>query len=568
VKVVVTGSTGFVGGAVARALVQRGDKVLGASRSPHSPLDQARGIEPFPELMEFAGRSDGVASDELLARLADVDAVIHAAGDPTFGNGDHYVQANLDTTRRLVEAFTLAGAPLRAFVLTSSIGAQDRPVDADVSAPLDEHSLAAPASDYGRSKLEAERVVLESTLPARVARLGMVVGRRMRPDSHLSALLRMAHGPRAHVLRRAGGTLPLVHVDDVVAALLLMIDRAEEAPALSLVVGANPTISAVVARATGCRSHALRLPARLRRAIPFALRSTFYPELTVGTVALEGIGWSPGHRWEDAVDEVNAAVMRRTAPDQSPEGLTVVSGAASGLGLAVTRRLRGRRLVLVDRDAESLAAIAAEVGAVGVVVGDVRHDLSTRLDELAKANDLPYVEAFLCAGMGAKGPFMSASDRESGIDAIEVNLTARLRMARHLMRYMRAERFGRVVFISSSTALSPMPQFAAYAGSNAGLLTFGEALAHEVRPEGIHVLTVCPSGMDTRFQERAGVRRVDGERLLDPADVADAIMTALGNPAKSVLMVGPLTHAMNLFQRIAPRRVQPMIWNKLVAARR
>ena len=154
------------------------------------------------------------------------------------------------------------------------------------------------------------------------------------------------------------------------------------------------------------------------------------------------------------------------------------------------------------------------------------------------------------------------------IDAIDINLTARLRLARHLLRYMRAARFGRLVLVSSSTALSPMPQFAAYAASNAGLLTFGEAVAHEVQSDGIHVLTVCPSGMDTRFQERAGVRRVDGEKLLDPSDVAEAIVGGLRHPGRHVLMVGTLTHAMNLFERLAPRRIQPVIWNRLVAARR
>jgi short-subunit dehydrogenase len=74
--------------------------------------------------------------------------------------------------------------------------------------------------------------------------------------------------------------------------------------------------------------------------------------------------------------------------------------------------------------------------------------------------------------------------------------------------------------------------------------------------------------MDTRFQERAGVRRMDGEKLLDPSDVADAIMNGLRHSSKHVLLVGHLTHGMNLFQRLAPRRLQPIVWDRLVVARR
>jgi short-subunit dehydrogenase len=223
---------------------------------------------------------------------------------------------------------------------------------------------------------------------------------------------------------------------------------------------------------------------------------------------------------------------------------------------------------LIDRDESGLEILRGELDPTAVIVGDVRADLRDQLDEIALRSQMPYLEAFLCAGTGSRGPFLGLDERRSGIEAVEVNLLARLRLAHHMLRYMRSVRFGRLVLISSSSALAPMPAFAAYAASNAALLTFGEALAREVRPDGVHVLTVCPSGMDTQFQEQAGVRRVPGERLLDPDKVAEDIWDALGEPRRTVLFVGGTTHAMNLFQRLTPRAMQTLVWERLVAARR
>lgn len=121
--------------------------------------------------------------------------------------------------------------------------------------------------------------------------------------------------------------------------------------------------------------------------------------------------------------------------------------------------------------------------------------------------------------------------------------------------------------ISSSSAFQALPEFATYGASNAGLLNFGQALAAEVADRGVKVLTVCPGGMDTNFQSHAGVRRPEGERLLNPDDVATDIVAALGSSAP-VLVVGMRAKVMDIAGRAIPRRIQSQLWAKLVSARR
>ena len=132
---------------------------------------------------------------------------------------------------------------------------------------------------------------------------------------------------------------------------------------------------------------------------------------------------------------------------------------------------------------------------------------------------------------------------------------------------MRANNFGRIVLVSSSSAFQPLAQFATYGASNAGLLGFGQALATELKGSGVHVLTVCPGGMDTNFQSSANVCRRDGEQLLAPDDVADEIMTALRR-RRVVQVVGSRAKAMDVMSRVLPRPAQRALWSRLVDSMR
>jgi short-subunit dehydrogenase len=128
---------------------------------------------------------------------------------------------------------------------------------------------------------------------------------------------------------------------------------------------------------------------------------------------------------------------------------------------------------------------------------------------------------------------------------------------------MRQRQFGRIVLISSSSAFQPLPFMSLYAASNAALLSFGEALAAEVAPHGIEVLTVCPGGMQTAFQKRAGVRELATERLMPAEAVAEHVLSVLGK-GRVVLMPSVRSKAMALLARVLPRKVSLALWERLM----
>jgi NADP-dependent 3-hydroxy acid dehydrogenase YdfG len=90
-----------------------------------------------------------------------------------------------------------------------------------------------------------------------------------------------------------------------------------------------------------------------------------------------------------------------------------------------------------------------------------------------------------------------------------------------------------VVFINSSAGPAPRAGIAAYAASKAALKALAESLRAEVNPGGVRVLSVFPGRTATAMQEE--VHRLEGkayepERLLQPADVAAAVVNALCLP--------------------------------------
>ncbi len=207
--VVITGASGFVGRECCRRFREGGWKVIALARRP----DPAVADRTLP----FDLGANGVGPDF----GEDVDAVLHLAGRAhalaeTASDHDEYERINVEGTRRLVGASVRAG--VRAFVLVSTVkvfgDAQQRP-----DRGLEETDAPAPDSPYGRSKLEAERIVLgERALAQRVVlRPALMYGADVK--GNLARLWKAVAAGRFPPLPETGMRLSLVHRDDAIVAL-------------------------------------------------------------------------------------------------------------------------------------------------------------------------------------------------------------------------------------------------------------------------------------------------------------------------------------------------------------
>ena len=210
--------------------------------------------------------------------------------------------------------------------------------------------------------------------------------------------------------------------------------------------------------------------------------------------------------------------------------VVMVTGASSGIGAAVARRLAaGLRceLLLNGRDPVRLAAVADANGGVPLP-GDLttpEHcralagralDLTGRVDVLIAG-----------AGVGWAGPFTEMPPDD--IDRLlAVNLASALHLVRALLPAMVRRGNGHVVLVGSIAGACGVGGEAVYSATKAALMAFADSLRYEVRPRGVHVSVVLPGAVDTPFFERRGTPYGRSRpRPMPPERVAEAVYRAV-----------------------------------------
>ncbi len=205
--------------------------------------------------------------------------------------------------------------------------------------------------------------------------------------------------------------------------------------------------------------------------------------------------------------------------DTSVEKVAIVTGGASGIGLAIAQRLardgvKVAVLDLNDADAEAAAAkIRAEGGSAIAVQVDVadRESVERGVAEV-RAELGPVTILVNNAGKEGFAPFLSISP-ESWNSILSVNLTGTFHCCQVVLPDMVEAGWGRIVNISSSSAQGGQPLMTHYVASKAGMIGFTKALALEFGPQGVTVNTIPPGFIDTPMTRRSEQKGLLGKGI-------------------------------------------------------
>ncbi|MFH8570853.1 SDR family oxidoreductase [Streptomyces sp. NPDC017993] len=214
-------------------------------------------------------------------------------------------------------------------------------------------------------------------------------------------------------------------------------------------------------------------------------------------------------------------------------GTHLITGAGSGIGAAVARRLaeRGEELWLLARNAVRAKELAAQFPGARTLVGDLAtpEKLSWAFGQQPLPDRLDSIQHI--AGvieLGAVGDLPAKAWQRQ----LAANLVAPAEITRLLLPMVRLAQ-GHVVFVNSGAGLHAHAQWGAYAASKHGLKALADSLRAEEHGNGVRVTSVYPGRTATPMQESTHQqegKEYDPSRWIDPESVASTVLAAIDLP--------------------------------------
>ena len=252
---------------------------------------------------------------------------------------------------------------------------------------------------------------------------------------------------------------------------------------------------------------------------------------------------------------------------------TLITGASSGIGAAFARKFAslGRNVILVARSEDKLITICNELGRVsGIRAQYIALDLTdpdapARLFEETQKRDLEIDMLVNNAGFGSMDQFLNL-DREREIEMIELNVRSLVDMTHRFLGPMRERKQGTIINVASTAGFQPVPFMATYAATKAFVLSFSEALWEENRPQGVHVMALCPGVTETNFFSAAQMDRPPMRGSQTPEEVVEAALRGMRRK-KSSIISGWLNVLVAFAVRVTPRSLVLRVAGKALRPR-
>jgi 3-oxoacyl-[acyl-carrier protein] reductase len=211
----------------------------------------------------------------------------------------------------------------------------------------------------------------------------------------------------------------------------------------------------------------------------------------------------------------------------------IVTGAAQGIGLSITRRFlaSGASVTLWDRDRDLLAATLKELGSLGTVdavIGDVTDAEAVARAAASTAEKFGKID-ILVANAGISGPNLKAWEYpvETWKQIIDVDLNGVYLCCRAIVPFMLQQKYGRIVNVSSIAGKEGNPNASAYSAAKAGVIALTKSLGKELADRNIAVNCITPAAARTRIFDQMSqehlvymLSKIPRGRFLEPDEIA------------------------------------------------
>jgi short-subunit dehydrogenase len=248
----------------------------------------------------------------------------------------------------------------------------------------------------------------------------------------------------------------------------------------------------------------------------------------------------------------------------------LITGASSGIGreLAKIFAKNGYNVLIVARRKDLLIELKEEITSrfnvdVNIIVSDLsRPAMANKVYEGVKTLGIRLDVLVNNAGFGEYGNFKDAS-LERTEDMINLNILALTKLTRLFMNDI-IESKGAILNVASTAAFMPGPLMSVYFATKSYVLSFSEAIAEELKDDGVTVTALCPGPTISGFQEAAnlkGVKFVEGKNIPTSKEVAEYGYNALIRE-KRVAIYGASNKLMAHAVKFIPRKtVAKMVKN-------
>lgn len=239
---------------------------------------------------------------------------------------------------------------------------------------------------------------------------------------------------------------------------------------------------------------------------------------------------------------------------------TLITGASSGIGLALAKRLakQGEKLVLVARRGEILRQFQQNYPTTVVIEADLSTpEAPIEIWKMLRSQNIEINCLVNNAGVGLFGEFIN-TDLTNELAMIQLNISSLVALTKLALPSMQQRNSGKIINVGSMAGFMPGSKMSVYYATKAFVCSFSQALAFELRKTNIEVITLAPGPTATEFEKAS---KLEDSGLFKNLYImsADEVVNALLKQHHSGLVVPNFINKIFLFlAKIAPRKV--VIW--------